>query len=67
MKVVIQELAKEANIELTKIEECKTEIIKAIYEAYLATNDRSDTIDSLERAVRKISRTNSPLGGESPK
>lgn len=65
MKVVIQELAKEAGIELSKIESCRTDIVKGIYEAYLATNDRSDTIDSLERAVRKVSRANSPQGADS--
>jgi len=67
MKLEIQELAKEANIELSKIEECRTDIIKGIYEAYLVTNDRSDTIDSLERAIRKVSRVNSPRGVDSSK
>jgi hypothetical protein len=47
MKVVIQELANEAGIELHKIESCRTDIVKGIYEAYLVTNDRNDTIDSL--------------------
>lgn len=60
MKTVIADIAAEANLDMAKIEKCKTEIVKGIYEAFLVTNDRADTVDSLERAIRKVSRATSP-------
>lgn len=60
MKLIIGQLAEQAGIDSDKIDECKPDIVKGIYEAYLQTNDKVDTIDSLQRAVRKISRTSSP-------
>lgn len=60
MYMVLEEMAKEVGIEAVSLRECRNDILKGIYEAYLQTQDRNDTIDSLERAARKVSRQSSP-------
>ena len=53
MDLVLKELCQEGGLAEQKLLECKQEVLKGIYEAYMQTNDRADTIDSLERSFRK--------------
>ena len=57
MKLVLEELAREGGLEVDKLAECREDVVKGIYEVYCQTQDREDTLDSLERALRKL---NSP-------
>ncbi len=47
--------AKAAELSLSKLEECKTEPILGIYEAYKVTRDKEDAIESLRRLMKKVS------------
>jgi hypothetical protein len=44
---LFQQFATEANLDQEKLKECAADTIKGIYEAYLLTNDKEDTVDSL--------------------
>jgi hypothetical protein len=57
MNLLMSKMAAQANIDYDKIKCCRTDIIKGIYQTYLLTNDIADTIDSLERAVRKTNKS----------
>ena len=53
MGVVLGGLCREGGIEEGRLIECKEEVLKGIYEAFLETGDRMDSIDSLERSLRR--------------
>ena len=56
MQFVLAELCKEGNIAEDRLIECKEEVLKGIYEVFLQTGDHADSIDSLERSLRKSTK-----------
>jgi uncharacterized protein YihD (DUF1040 family) len=69
MGCVMRQLAEEAGIDSQRLQECRADILKGIYETYMVTSDKGDTIDTLERAIKKtrLSSPNSPSSPTSPK
>ena len=53
MQLVLTELCREGNLPEDRLIECKEEVLKGIYEVFLVTEDHADSIDSLERSLRK--------------
>lgn len=47
MEWVMSQLANEAGIDASRLKECRGDILKGIYETYMVTNDKSDTLDTL--------------------
>ena len=47
MGCVMRQLAEEAGIDSQRLQECRADILKGIYETYMVTKDKSDTIDTL--------------------
>lgn len=57
MKMTLEKLCEEGGIVLEKIEECRGDVLKGIYEVYMQTKDKTDTIDSLERSIKRSPRS----------
>ena len=51
MKTVIAKFADMASLSMEKIDECRTDLIKGVYDAYVETGDKEDSSETLSRIV----------------
>ena len=58
--MVLREVVRDSDLIWERVVECKQAILEGIYQAHLVTRDNEDTLDSLERAVRRFSKSASP-------
>ena len=53
MKMTITHLAELASTTMNKINECRTDLIKGVYDAYLQTRDKDDAIETILRIIHR--------------
>lgn len=56
MKAILRKFALEAGLDWDKLQTAKPELLKGIYESYMATTDRDDAVDSLQHIIKKLEK-----------